>query len=177
MRAGPSKASASQQRDAVLRPKIRRVWDDNWKVYGVRKARRQLYREGEAAARCTVARLMAGMGLTANRLRGTLRGKAMKTTPPNTSASCPRDKVNRQFRAPAPNMLCPLIDTGYRLPGNRSATSPMSQPGRALFRSGPYAAPAPYTLRVRWQNCGCITWTQNDQQDLRLKPKHLFTLV
>ena len=36
--------------------------------------------------------------------------------------------VNRKFRAPAPNMLCPLVDTMYQLPGNRSATSPMSQP-------------------------------------------------
>lgn len=86
MRADPSKASARQQRDAVLRPKIQKVWDDNWKVYGVRKAWRQLCREGEAAARCTVARLMASMGL-----RGIVRGKAMKTTIPDTSVPCPRD--------------------------------------------------------------------------------------
>ena len=128
VRADPSKASARQQRDAVLRPKIRRVWDDNWKVYGARKAWRQLCREGETVARCTVARLMAGMGL-----RGIVRGKAMKTTIPDTSVPCPRDKVNRKFRASAPNMLCPLLDTVYRLPGNRSATSPMSQRGRDLF--------------------------------------------
>lgn len=63
VRADPSKASACQQRDALLRPKIQKVWDDNWKVYGVRKAWRQLCHEGEAAARCTLARLMAGMGL------------------------------------------------------------------------------------------------------------------
>ena len=86
VRADPSKASARQQRDAVLRPKIQKVWDDNWKVYGVRKAWRQLCREGEAAARCTVARLMASMGL-----RGIVRGKAMKTTIPDTSVPCPRD--------------------------------------------------------------------------------------
>lgn len=100
VRADPSKASARQQRDAVLRPKIQKVWDDNWKVYGARKAWWQLCREGEAVARCTVARLMAGMGL-----RGIVRGKAMKTTVPDTSVPCPRDKVNRKFRAPAPNML------------------------------------------------------------------------
>ena len=113
VRADPSKASARQPRDAVLRPKIRRVWDDNWKVYGVRKGEplkaplvqaqwrtRQLCREGEAAARCTVARLMTGMGL-----RGIVRAKAMKTTIPDASVPCPRDKVNRKFRAPAPNML------------------------------------------------------------------------
>ena len=100
VRADASKASARRQRDAILRPKIQKVWDDNWRVYGVRKAWRQLCREGEATARCTVARLMASMGL-----RGIVRGKAMKTTPPDTSAPCPRDKVNRQFRAPAPNIL------------------------------------------------------------------------
>jgi putative transposase len=100
VRADPTKASARQQQDAALRPKIQKVWDDNWKVYGVRKAWRQLCREGEAVARCTVARLMAGMGL-----RGVIRGKAARTTAPDTSVSCPRDKVNRQFRAPAPNML------------------------------------------------------------------------
>jgi putative transposase len=110
VRADPSKASARQQRDAVLRPKIKKVWNDNWQVYGVRKTWRQLCREGEPAARCTVARLMAGMGL-----RGIVRAKAVKTTIPDTSVPCPRDigvlpkakapLVNRKFRAPAPNML------------------------------------------------------------------------
>ncbi len=99
-RADPTKASARQQRDATLRPKIQKVWDDNWQVYGVRKAWRQLCREGEAVARCTIARLMAGMGL-----RGIVRGKAVKTTIPDSSVPCQRDKVNRQFRALAPNML------------------------------------------------------------------------
>jgi putative transposase len=103
MRADPSKASARQQRDAVLRPKIQKVWDDNWKVYGVGKAWRPLCREREAVARCTVASLIAGMGL-----RGLVRGNATKTTVPDTSVPCvpcPRDKGNRKFRAPAPNML------------------------------------------------------------------------
>ena len=84
----------------VLRPKIQKVWDDTLKVYGVRKTWRQLCREGEAAARCTVARLMTGMGL-----RGIVRGKSIKTTIPDTSVPCPRDKVNREFRASAPNKL------------------------------------------------------------------------
>jgi len=37
-RADPSRASAREQRDAELRPEIQRAWDDNYKVYGVRKA-------------------------------------------------------------------------------------------------------------------------------------------
>jgi putative transposase len=113
IRADPTKGSARQRTDAKLRPKIRRVWDDNWQVYAVRKVWRQLCRGGEAVARCTIARLMAGMGLTvnasihltANRLRAFVREKVVKTTIPDTSVPCPRDKVNRQFRAPAPNML------------------------------------------------------------------------
>ena len=100
VRADPAKASARCQRDIDLKPKIQKIWDDNWKVYGVRKAWRQLNREGVDVARCTVGRLMTSMGL-----RGIIRGKAMKTTVSNPLTPCPRDKVKRQFRAPAPNML------------------------------------------------------------------------
>ena len=99
-RADPTKLSPRCQRDVSLKPKIQKVWDDNWKVYGVRKTWRQLRREGVDVARCTVARLMADMGL-----RGVIRGKSLKTTISDTSVPCPRDKVNRQFRAPAPNIL------------------------------------------------------------------------
>jgi transposase InsO family protein len=99
-RADPKKASARQQREAVLRPEIQRVWDENYKVYGVRKTWHQLKREGYDVARCTVERLMKQIGL-----RGAVRGKLVKTTHSDTSAPCPRDQVNRQFRAPAPNML------------------------------------------------------------------------
>jgi putative transposase len=100
VRADPSKGSVRSQNDAMLQPKIQKVWDDNWRVYGVRKAWRQLRREGVEVARCTVARLMANMGL-----RGIIRGKPTKTTFPDTSVPCPRDKVNRQFRALSPNTL------------------------------------------------------------------------
>lgn len=99
-RADPSKASVRHQRDAELRPEIQRVWDENYQVYGVRKAWHQMKRERFDVARCTVARLMKQIGI-----RGAVRGKVVKTTVPDTSAPCPRDKVNRQFRAPAPNML------------------------------------------------------------------------
>ncbi len=61
---------------------------------------RQLQREGETAARCTVARLMRGMGL-----QGAVRGKRMKTTFADKSADYPLDKGRRQFQAPRPNAL------------------------------------------------------------------------
>jgi len=100
VRADPSKGSVRSQNDAMLQSKIQKVWDDNWRVYGVRKAWRQLRREGVDVARCSVARLMANMGL-----RGVVRGKGVKTTVYDTSLPCPRDKVNRQFRALSPNTL------------------------------------------------------------------------
>jgi len=59
----PSKASARHHRDAELRPEIQRVWDDNYQVYGVRKAWHQLKREGFEVARCTVQRLMKQIGI------------------------------------------------------------------------------------------------------------------
>ena len=99
-RADPSKASARHQRDTELRPEIQRVWEENYRVYGVRKAWHQLKREGFTVARCTVERLMKRIGI-----RGAVRGKVVKTTVPDTSVPCPRDKVNRVFRAPAPNLL------------------------------------------------------------------------
>ena len=113
-RADPTKLSPRCQRDIELKPKIRQVWDDNWKVYGVRKTWRQLRREGVDVARCTVARLMADMGL-----RGVIRGKATTTTISDTSVPCPHDRVNRQFRATAPNMLCPYghASIAYRVTG------------------------------------------------------------
>ena len=76
------------------------MFDDNFQVYGVRKVWRQLQREGESVARCTVARLMRDMGL-----QGVVRGKRVKTTISDSSAPCPLDKVKRQFQAPRPNAL------------------------------------------------------------------------
>jgi putative transposase len=96
----PTLSSARQQRDAVLRGDIHRVWEENYRVYGVRKVWRQLKRETIDVARCTVERLMVQMGL-----QGVIRGKVVKTTISNTAAPCPRDHVNRQFKAVAPNRL------------------------------------------------------------------------
>ena len=99
-RADPSKLSDRTKRDEALRPKIKRVWEENFAVYGVRKVWRQMNREGIAVARCTVARLMAQMGLA-----GAVRGKPVKTTISNPATPCPEDRVNRQFNAPRPNAL------------------------------------------------------------------------
>jgi putative transposase len=99
-RADPCRLSARARRDAELRGEIARVFDDNFRVYGVRKVWRQMRREGFDVARCTVARLMKSMGI-----EGIIRGKPVKTTIPDKAAPCPLDHVNRQFRVPAPNRL------------------------------------------------------------------------
>ncbi len=38
-------------------------------------------------------------------IQGIIRGKPHKTTIPDKKLACPLDKVDRQFRVPAPNML------------------------------------------------------------------------
>jgi transposase InsO family protein len=99
-RADPTKASPRIRQDLLLMEGIRRVHAANFGVYGVRKVWRQLGREGIAVARCTVERLMRAMGL-----RGVVRGRETRTTVSNPATLCPADKVNRQFRASAPNVL------------------------------------------------------------------------
>ena len=79
---------------------MRRVWEENRRVYGVRKVWRQLNREGIAVARCTVARLMREMGL-----RGAVRGRRTRTTIPADLAERPLDLVERDFSAERPNQL------------------------------------------------------------------------
>jgi transposase InsO family protein len=99
-RADPTKLSARGKSDAALRVEIRRVWEENFRVYGVRKIWLQLAREGIVGARCTVARLMRAMGL-----QGAVRGKPVRTTVSDKAAPCPLDRVNRQFQAPRPDAL------------------------------------------------------------------------
>jgi transposase InsO family protein len=99
-RADPEKAPARVRRDAELCGKVGRVFEENFQVYGVRKVWRQLVREGEDVARCTVARLMKTMGL-----QGVIRGRRVRTTISDKAAPCPLDRVNRQFKAARPNVL------------------------------------------------------------------------
>ncbi|QYE18964.1 IS3 family transposase [Escherichia coli] len=95
----PDKRSARAQHDDWLKREIQRVYDENHQVYGVRKVWRQLLREGIRVARCTVARLMAVMGLA-----GVLRGKTVRTTI-SRKAVAAGDRVNRQFVAERPDQL------------------------------------------------------------------------
>src|SRR5512144_373745 len=93
--------SARAVRDEQLKTHIRRVWEENFEVYGADKVWRQLGREGIRVARCTVERLMRELGL-AGAVRG--RRKARRTTVPQLSER-PADLVGRNFTAAAPNRL------------------------------------------------------------------------
>jgi transposase InsO family protein len=88
------------QRDRALTREIRRVYDENFGVYGARKVWRQLAREEIVVARCTVERLMHSLGL-----QGVVRGRKCRTTIPDDNAARPLDRVNRQFQASRPNQL------------------------------------------------------------------------
>ncbi len=99
--ADPERRSARVRRDEELKREVQRVWDDNFCVYGARKVWRQLVREDISTARCTVERLMRGLGL-----QGATRGRAFTVT--TTSApepARPADLVQRNFTAARPNAL------------------------------------------------------------------------
>ena len=100
-RRSPEKRPARAKRDEELRAEIRRVWEENFGVYGAEKVWRQLRREGVEVARCTVERLMREMGL-----QGVVRGRAFKvTTIADEAAERPLDLVQREFVAERPNQL------------------------------------------------------------------------
>jgi transposase InsO family protein len=96
----PERRPPRARRDAALEPEIRRVWTENFKVYGARKVWLQLNRESVSVARCTVARLMRKLGL-----RGVRRGRRWRTTVPDETSARPADLVKRAFTASRPDEL------------------------------------------------------------------------
>lgn len=99
--ADPSRMAARRRGDIGLCTEIRRVWDENFSVYGARKVWHQLRREGISAARCTVERLMHTLGL-----KGVARGeKGPVTTAASGNAAIHENLVNGQFSAERPNAL------------------------------------------------------------------------
>ena len=92
--------SARSVRYEDLKVEIARVHAGNFGVYGANKVWAQLNREGVGVARCTVERLMRDLGL-----RGAVRGRPRRTTITNDAAVRPRDLVDRDFTAVAPNRL------------------------------------------------------------------------
>ena len=98
--ANPERLPKRVKRDWRLETEIRRVYEDNLRVYGARKVWRQMTLEGIEVARCTVERLMKRLGL-----QGVRRGAKRRTTISDASQQRPLDLVNRQFIATRPNQL------------------------------------------------------------------------
>jgi transposase InsO family protein len=96
----PDRRPPRAKRDETLKAEIRRVWDENFRVYGAHKVWKQLNREEVQVARCTVERLMRELGL-----RGVVRGRRVKTTIPDELADRRQDRVNRTFTVSRPNAL------------------------------------------------------------------------
>jgi putative transposase len=90
--------SARAVRDEQLGAEISRVWKENYEVYGADKVWLELNRQGITVARCTVERLMRGLGL-----QGVRRGHKVRTTVRDERHERAGDLLGRDFTAPAPN--------------------------------------------------------------------------
>jgi putative transposase len=82
----PERLPKRIKRDQQLELDIRRVYETNFGVYGARKVWRQLDKEGIKVARCTVERLMKGLGL-----QGVRRGAKRRTTLSDAAQPPPLD--------------------------------------------------------------------------------------
>jgi putative transposase len=92
--------SARARRDAELGPALVALWEDNYRVYGVRKLWKAARRAGHDVGRDQVGRLMRAAGI-----QGARRGKRVRTTKPDLAAARHPDLVQRKFTASAPNQL------------------------------------------------------------------------
>jgi transposase InsO family protein len=101
-RRDPQRLPHRAKRDERLRVEVRRVHRESLDgVYGADKVWRQLRRERQYVARCTVERLMRAEGL-----RGAVRDRAFTvTTRPGDESARPADLVKREFSASRPNQL------------------------------------------------------------------------
>ena len=99
-RVDPSKLSERARRDLALKVAIRRVFAENFEVYGVRKVWLQLNREG------VEGRALHGGAPDARHGPAWRHSRQAGSHDDQDKASpCPLDRVNRQFKAPAPNRL------------------------------------------------------------------------
>ena len=92
--------SARAERDAVMRPVVRQLWDDNYRVYGARKIWKAARRAGHDVGRDQIARLMRAEGI-----EGARRTKTVRTTRPDLGVARHPDLVKRDFTATGPNQL------------------------------------------------------------------------
>ncbi|PVE14420.1 IS3 family transposase [Arthrobacter sp. Bz4] len=92
--------SARTVSDAVLIPDLVALWENNYRVYGVRKLWKAACRAGMDIGRDQTGRLMRAAGI-----EGATRSKRVKTTRADPAAARHPDLVRREFTAAAPNRL------------------------------------------------------------------------
>jgi putative transposase len=83
-----------------MTPILRRLWEDNYRVYGARKLWKAARRQSHDIGRDQVARLMKTAGI-----QGVRRTKRVRTTRPDLGVPRHPDLVGRDFTATAPNQL------------------------------------------------------------------------
>jgi putative transposase len=86
--------------DAVVIDALRATAGQPESLYGRRKMTAYLRRHGHQVAHCTVDRLMRAEGMN-----GVLRRKSVRTTVPGKDGSRAGDLLDRNFTAPAPNLV------------------------------------------------------------------------
>ena len=130
-RRDPEKSSARAKRDAGLREKIRRVYDENFQVYGARKIWRQLNREGDAHA----------VSVPAISCPGTSGAKPAPCSDMSQSASS-RKRVPRCMRSsPAIASSCIIMRPALRARRAGAASTCNARPGAR-----------PRSIPVGWRN-------------------------
>ncbi|MGP9586546.1 IS3 family transposase, partial [Micrococcaceae sp. AOP34-BR2-30] len=87
-------------RDSVMIEELKRIYAENYHVYGYRKLWHAMRRAGRDVGRDQVARLMRIAGL-----RGIRRGRKPVTTKPSPVPDHRPDLVKRQFSAASPHRL------------------------------------------------------------------------
>lgn len=92
--------SARATRDRERGPVIRKLWEENYCVYGARKVWKAARRSGVDVGRDQVARLMRAEGIA-----GVVRSKRVRTTRAEAGAARHPDLVGRDFTAERPNQL------------------------------------------------------------------------
>ena len=83
-----------------MTPGLVRLWEANYRVYGVRKLWKCARRAGIKIGRDQTGRLMRAAGI-----EGATRSKRVTTTRPDPASARHPDLVNREFTATAPNRL------------------------------------------------------------------------
>lgn len=90
-----------------MKPMVRQLCEDNYRVYGARKIWKGAQRCGHDIGRGQVARLMRAAGI-----KGVRRAKPVRTTRPDPGRTRHPDLMRGDFTAYAPNQLW-VIDLAF----------------------------------------------------------------